>query len=134
MNILFKEVYRLVHLDPRTSSGASLVHLAVNQSTPVDDFHVNEVVRFPCFATTKLLLKVNRQIDQSTWISGSVLEPAWSTWQLISQHQQMISMSMRLSDFHALLQLSSCLRLIDRQISPPGSLDQFWSQPGPPGS
>jgi len=52
-----KEVYRLVHLDPRTSSGASLVHLAVNQSTPVDDFHVNEVVKFPCFATTKLLLK-----------------------------------------------------------------------------
>ena len=57
-NSKLQEVYRVVQIDPRTPQGASLLHFAVNQLTPVDDFHTNEVVRFPCLATTKLLLKV----------------------------------------------------------------------------
>ena len=39
-----------------TTSGSSLLHLVVNQLTPVDDFHTNDVCRFPCSSTTKLLL------------------------------------------------------------------------------
>jgi len=51
-----KEIYRLVQLNPLTSTGSSLLHLTVNQQTPVDDFHTNEVCKFPCSSTTKLLL------------------------------------------------------------------------------
>ena len=51
-----KEIYQLVHLNPTTTSGSSLLHLVVNQLTPVDDFHTNDVCRFPCSSTTKLLL------------------------------------------------------------------------------
>ncbi|XP_023336354.1 protein fem-1 homolog B, partial [Eurytemora carolleeae] len=52
-----KEVYKLVHLNPITSTGCSLLHLSVNQQTAVDDFHTNEVCKFPCIATTKILLQ-----------------------------------------------------------------------------
>lgn len=52
-----KEIYRLVQLNPLTSTGSSLLHLIVNQQTPVDDFHTNEVCKFPCSSTTKLLLQ-----------------------------------------------------------------------------
>jgi len=51
-----KEIYKLVQLNPLTSTGSSLLHLTVNQLTPVDDFHTNEVCKFPCSSTTKLLL------------------------------------------------------------------------------
>lgn len=51
-----KEIYKLVQLNPVTSTGSSLLHLTVNQQTPVDDFHTNEVCKFPCSSTTKLLL------------------------------------------------------------------------------
>jgi Fem-1 family protein b len=33
-----------------------LLHLAVDADTPVDEFHTNSVVNFPCAATTKLLV------------------------------------------------------------------------------
>jgi len=52
-----KQIYKLVQTNPVTLSGASLLHLSVNQQTPVDDFHTNEICTFPCIATTKLLLK-----------------------------------------------------------------------------
>merc|ERR1712096_324904 len=52
-----KEVYKLVQLNPLTSTGSSLLHLTVNQQTPVDDSHTNEVCKFPCSSTTKLLLQ-----------------------------------------------------------------------------
>ena len=68
-----QEVYKLVQLNPVTSTGSTLLHLTVNQQTPVgnyweklnihihdlylDDFHTNEVCKFPCSSTTKLLLQ-----------------------------------------------------------------------------
>merc|ERR1719334_563391 len=52
-----KDIYRLVQLHPRTSTGSTLLHLTVNQQTPVDDFHTNEVCKFPCASTSKLLLQ-----------------------------------------------------------------------------
>merc|ERR1719153_1502384 len=51
-----KEIYKLVQLNPITSTGSTLLHLTVNQNTPVDDFHTNEVCKFPCSSTTKLLI------------------------------------------------------------------------------
>jgi len=52
-----KEIYKLVQLNPLTSTGSSLLHLTVNQQTPVDDFHTNDVCKFPCASTSKLLLQ-----------------------------------------------------------------------------
>uniref|UniRef100_A0A4W3IXF2 Protein fem-1 homolog B n=2 Tax=Callorhinchus milii TaxID=7868 RepID=A0A4W3IXF2_CALMI len=51
-----KQIYNLIHLDPRTREGSSLLHLAVNPGTPVDDFHTNDVCCFPNAQVTKLLL------------------------------------------------------------------------------
>lgn len=43
-------------MDLRTRDGQTLLHLAVNGHTPVDDFHTNDVCKFPCIDTVKLLL------------------------------------------------------------------------------
>ena len=41
-NIIKNTTYQL---NPITSTGSTLLHLTVNQNTPVDDFHTNEVLR-----------------------------------------------------------------------------------------
>ncbi|XP_077451797.1 protein fem-1 homolog B [Stigmatopora argus] len=60
---LHKHVYDVVRLDPRARDGASLLHLAISSSTPVDDFHTNDVCGFPNAQVTKLLLDCGARVD-----------------------------------------------------------------------
>ena len=53
MKIIHEVVARI---KPKTLKGRTLVHLAVDSETPVDDFHINDVCKFPCSDTTKALL------------------------------------------------------------------------------
>jgi hypothetical protein len=51
--------------------------MCVDQQTPVDDFHTNEVCRFPCAPAAKLLLQVACVFSsvfriRDVWIRGSV--------------------------------------------------------------
>lgn len=52
----YRLVYKLNQMKLRLRDGQTLLHLAVNGVTPVDDFHTNDVCRFPCAETVKLLL------------------------------------------------------------------------------
>ena len=56
-------VYRLVRMNARTQTGQTLLHLAVNPETHVDDFHTNYVVKFPCAITTKLLITCGADVN-----------------------------------------------------------------------
>ncbi|XP_012674256.1 protein fem-1 homolog B [Clupea harengus] len=58
-----KHVYQLLQLDPRSREGSSLLHLAISSSTPVDDFHTNDVCSFPNAQVTKLLLDCGAQVN-----------------------------------------------------------------------
>ncbi|KAM4734627.1 protein fem-1 homolog B [Anableps anableps] len=58
-----KHIYDLIQLDPRTREGSSLLHLAISSSTPVDDFHTNDVCSFPNAKVTKLLLDCGAQVN-----------------------------------------------------------------------
>ncbi|XP_030045663.1 protein fem-1 homolog B [Microcaecilia unicolor] len=58
-----KQIYKLIQLDPRTRDGSSLLHLAVNSSTPVDDFHTNDVCSFPNALVTKLLIDCGADVN-----------------------------------------------------------------------
>lgn len=56
----FQEVVvNILDMDTRLRDGQTLLHLAVNGSTPVDNFHTNDVCRFPCVDTVRLLLCCN---------------------------------------------------------------------------
>lgn len=46
----------------RLRDGQTLLHLAVNGITPVDDFHTSDVCRFPCADTVRLVLACGAQI------------------------------------------------------------------------
>nr|XP_057931344.1 protein fem-1 homolog B [Doryrhamphus excisus] len=58
-----KHVYDVIQLDPRSREGASLLHLAISSSTPVDDFHTNDVCSFPNAQVTKLLLDCGARVN-----------------------------------------------------------------------
>ncbi|KAI9532641.1 Protein fem-1 B [Dissostichus eleginoides] len=58
-----KHIYDLIQMDPRSRDGASLLHLAISSSTPVDDFHTNDVCSFPSAQVTKLLLDCGAPVN-----------------------------------------------------------------------
>ncbi|CAL8260164.1 unnamed protein product [Merluccius merluccius] len=58
-----KHIYTLVRRDPRSRQGSSLLHLAVSSSTPVDDFHTNDVCGFPSAPVAKLLLDCGADVN-----------------------------------------------------------------------
>ncbi|XP_061578254.1 protein fem-1 homolog B [Cololabis saira] len=58
-----KHIYDLIQQDPRSRDGASLLHLAISSSTPVDDFHTNDVCSFPNAQVTKLLLDCGAPVN-----------------------------------------------------------------------
>lgn len=53
-----------VAMNPMLRNGQSMLHLAMNAQTPVDDFHTNDVCQFPCLDVAKLLLCCNARIEQ----------------------------------------------------------------------
>ncbi|XP_063333592.1 protein fem-1 homolog B [Pelmatolapia mariae] len=58
-----KHIYDLIQLDPRSREGSSLLHLAISSTTPVDDFHTNDVCSFPNAQVTKLLIDCGAQVN-----------------------------------------------------------------------
>lgn len=58
-----KLVYILNKMNLKLRDGQTLLHLAVNGVTPVDDFHTSDVCRFPCVDTVKLLLECGASVS-----------------------------------------------------------------------
>ncbi|XP_070155288.1 protein fem-1 homolog B isoform X2 [Polyergus mexicanus] len=62
-----RQAYHLVHklcaLQMCLKDGQTLLHLAVNAETPVDDFHTNDVCKFPCLATARLLIRCGADVN-----------------------------------------------------------------------
>lgn len=56
-------VHKLCALKVCLKDGQTLLHLAVNSETPVDDFHTNDVCKFPCAATAKLLIRCGADVN-----------------------------------------------------------------------
>nr|CAD7401983.1 unnamed protein product [Timema cristinae] len=56
-------VFKLNQLQVATRDGFTLLHLCVNADTPVDDFHTNDVCKFPCAATAKLLIQCGADVN-----------------------------------------------------------------------
>ncbi|XP_037038800.1 protein fem-1 homolog B isoform X1 [Bradysia coprophila] len=61
-NSSYKLVYTLNKMNLKLRDGQTLLHLAVNGVTPVDDFHTSDVCRFPCVDTVKLLLNCGASV------------------------------------------------------------------------
>lgn len=43
---ILKQIFRLNQLDVKTKDGSTLLHLASNADTPVDEFHTADVCRW----------------------------------------------------------------------------------------
>ncbi|XP_058063001.1 protein fem-1 homolog B isoform X2 [Anopheles bellator] len=60
---IYRQIYQLNQMMVRLRDDQTLLHLAVNGVTPVDDFHTDDVCRFPCVDTVKMLLKCGASVD-----------------------------------------------------------------------
>nr|CAI5816887.1 unnamed protein product [Callosobruchus analis] len=56
-------VFTLNQLQVTLRDGQSLLHLACNAETPVDEFHTNDVCKFPCAETAMLLIKCGADVN-----------------------------------------------------------------------
>ncbi|XP_013788566.1 protein fem-1 homolog B-like [Limulus polyphemus] len=56
-------VYRLNQTSVTTQNGSTLLHLTVNSETHVDEFHTKNVCKFPCAATSKLLIQCGADVN-----------------------------------------------------------------------
>ncbi|CAH1277158.1 FEM1B [Branchiostoma lanceolatum] len=60
---LKKLVYEFLRMRPQTKSGCTPLHLAVSQCTPVDDFHINDICKFPSPNITQLLIECGADVN-----------------------------------------------------------------------
>lgn len=60
---VYQLVYKLNNMSLNTKDGFTPLHLTVNPDTPVDDFHTNDVCKFPCAATAKLLIQCGANVN-----------------------------------------------------------------------
>lgn len=59
----YQLVYELAAMRLTMRNGYTLLHLAVDGATPVDDFHISDVCRFPCPDTIRLLLMCGARVN-----------------------------------------------------------------------
>nr|XP_018898365.1 PREDICTED: protein fem-1 homolog B-like isoform X2 [Bemisia tabaci] len=56
-------IFRLNKLRVTSRQGQTLLHLCLDSETPVDNFHTNDVCKFPCLATAKLLIQCGADVN-----------------------------------------------------------------------
>lgn len=78
-NLSYKLVYSLMRMNLKLRDGQTLLHLAVNGVTPVDNFHTNDVCRFPCAETVQLFLMCGAKVAVLDCMRNSPLHTLTST-------------------------------------------------------
>lgn len=61
--LLHRAVYSYLKLKPSLKNGYGPIHMAVDSSTLIDDFHVNDVVAFPNSPLVELLVKCGADVN-----------------------------------------------------------------------
>ncbi|XP_075980950.1 protein fem-1 homolog B [Anticarsia gemmatalis] len=79
----------------RLRSGQTLLHLAADRRTPVDDFHTSDVCQFPCMRTTRLLLDCGVDVDASDEQRRTALHVALISYQLLPDSREQWSEALR---------------------------------------
>ncbi|CAH0590491.1 unnamed protein product [Chrysodeixis includens] len=74
-------IFRLRNV--RLRSGQTLLHLAADRRTPVDDFHTSDVCQFPCPRSARLLLECGAAVDAADDARRTPLHVALISYQLV---------------------------------------------------
>ncbi|XP_076234737.1 protein fem-1 homolog B isoform X2 [Calliopsis andreniformis] len=96
------KAYHLVHkicgLQLRLNDGQTLLHLAVNAETSIDADHINDTCKFPCVATTKLLIRCGADVNAMDYKNNTPLHTIISCRNLISDFAILQSIVMELTE------------------------------------
>ncbi|CAK1550702.1 unnamed protein product [Leptosia nina] len=74
--------------EARLRTGGTLLHLAVDRRTPVDDFHTSDVCQFPCTRTTRLLLDCGVDVDAADDSRRTALHVALLSYQFMPDERE----------------------------------------------
>ncbi|XP_026763058.1 protein fem-1 homolog B isoform X1 [Galleria mellonella] len=72
----------------RLRSGQTLLHLAADRRTPVDDFHTSDVCQFPCTRSLRLLLECGLEIDAADDSRRTALHVALISYQITPDERE----------------------------------------------
>lgn len=114
-----KLVYTLNKMNLKLRDGQTLLHLAVNGVTPVDDFHTSDVCRFPCVDTVKLLLECGASVSVMDCSRNSPLHTLTATVRIRYRDRMPIhckSNHLKFTRFFSHKLLLSPLRLSGKQL------------------
>ncbi|KAM3960358.1 protein fem-1 homolog B [Aphomia sociella] len=75
----------------RLRSGQTLLHLAADRRTPVDDFHTSDVCQFPCTRTLRLLLECGLEVDAADDSRRTALHIALISYQITQDEREQLS-------------------------------------------
>uniref|UniRef100_A0A8D9EJB8 Protein fem-1 homolog B n=3 Tax=Cacopsylla melanoneura TaxID=428564 RepID=A0A8D9EJB8_9HEMI len=95
---IYKLVFSLNKLSIASRQQQSLLHLCVNYETPVDTFHTNDVCKFPCAATTKLLIRCGADVNAKDHQGNTPLHIIATYERAISDFQTLHSVIMDLTE------------------------------------
>lgn len=84
MRDVYRLIYRLNQMSVKLRDDQSLLHLSVNGVTPVDDFHTDDICRFPCTDTVKLLLRCGASVSVVDVDRNTPLHTLCSTLQTVA--------------------------------------------------
>ncbi|XP_076177028.1 protein fem-1 homolog B isoform X2 [Ptiloglossa arizonensis] len=89
-------VHELCVLQLSLKDGQTLLHLAVNDETPVNNFHISDTCKFPCSGTAKLLVRCGADVNAMDNERNTPLHVIVSCRKLISDFETLYSIIMEL--------------------------------------
>lgn len=91
-SLVRRAIFRLRNV--RLRSGQTLLHLAADRRTPVDDFHTSDVCQFPCSRSARLLLECGAEVDAADDSRRTALHVALISYQLTTDEREQWSESL----------------------------------------
>uniref|UniRef100_A0A1I8MKC2 Protein fem-1 homolog B n=1 Tax=Musca domestica TaxID=7370 RepID=A0A1I8MKC2_MUSDO len=124
-NILYCTIKKIIKCDIRLADGQTLLHMAVNAVTPVDDFYTNDICKFPCYRTALLLVHGGANVLAVDNMRNTPLHTLASSFprdniQLIAQAEKIVQL---LVDAGAHLDAVNSQGLTPAQVGNIGSLN-----------
>lgn len=95
---IYRLVFSLNKLSICSRQAHSLLHLCVNYETPVDTFHTNDVCKFPCAATTKLLIRCGADVNAKDYQGNTPLHIIGTYERAISDFQTLHTIILELTE------------------------------------
>ncbi|KAM7345903.1 protein fem-1 homolog B isoform 1-T4 [Cochliomyia hominivorax] len=95
IDLFYNTIRKFIKSDTRLSDGQTLLHMAVNGETPVDDLYISDVCKFPCLGTALLLVHAGASVIATDQLRNTPLHTLVASYprdslQLLPQAEEIV--------------------------------------------